>query len=327
MPLRAKSILSLGLVLLLAGCAGDGESKLQTSLAYGSSEKQEPREAAPPVASSPPKALETGPELAARPGPKLRLPEDLRPRHETPGATPGGLAPHLARRQAFEAALPGRRQQHVQELWNRLTSFDEDRRRSEVLAVLLAVREEREIVTALDWIMSRLYEGKGSSAYLAAYALLHERAGLLEGAVWGDLLARLRIAEDAARCAYLPAAKDKMLMIRQLLAPLSEPLNEVDPEVQAALAAHVLAENRDLPRNREDSWLCRGGPNYTAEYFRKHGGRPNLQALRIQTRRQTMVLLPDDPEIETGGFRDDAAWETSIAGLRDAFRRKYGIAE
>ena len=34
--------------------------------------------------------------------------------------------------------------------------------------------------------MSRLYEGKGSSAYLAAYALLHEQAGHgLEGAICG----------------------------------------------------------------------------------------------------------------------------------------------
>ena len=325
MRLRGKASLILGAVLLFAGCESGDESKLQTWLAYGSSEKQESREAAPPPAAPAPKVLETAPALAARPAPALRLPEDLRPRREAP--EPGGLAPHLARREAFEAALPERRDQHDQDLWNLLTSYDEDRRRSEVLAALLSVRGEREIVTALDWIMSRLYEGKGSSAYLAAYALLHEQAGLLEGAIWGDLLARLRIAEDAARCAYLPAAKDKMMMIRQLLAPLSEPLNEVDPEVQAALAAHVLAENRDLPRNRDDSWLCRGGPNYTAQYFRKHGGRPNLQALRIETRRQTMVLLPDDPEIETGGFRDDAAWETSIAGLRDAFRRKYGIAE
>ena len=324
MRLRRKATLVLGLVLLLAGCDAGVESELRTWLAYGSSENEEPSAAAPQAEPAAPlrKELETLPELAARTAPAV----------PPPGTAPSlreslGLAPHLARREAFEAALPGRRKQHDQELWDRLTSFDEDRRRSEVLAVLLAVREEREIVTALDWIMSRLYEGKGSSAYLAAYALLHERVGLLEGAVWGDLMARLRIAEDAARCAYLPAAKDKMLMIRQLLAPLSEPLNDVDPEVQAALAAHVLAENRDLPRNREDSWLCRGGPNYTAQYFRKHGGRPDLQALRIETHRQTMVLLPDDPEIETGGFRDDAAWETSIAGLRDAFRRKYGLAE
>ena len=47
---------------------------------------------------------------------------------------------------------------------------------------------------------------------------------------------------------------------------------------------------------------------------------------------QTMVLLPDDPEIETGGFRDGfAAWqETSIAGLRDRLPpqvRHRGIGE
>ncbi len=42
---------------------------------------------------------------------------------------------------------------------------------------------------------------------------------------------------------------------------------------------------------------------------------------------QTMILLPDDPEIETGGFRPDSAWQASIDGLRTAFRRKYGLVE
>jgi len=308
--------LSLAILLGLAGCEGDPGVSGQRWRAY--------RDGDLPAAPSP-SATERRPSPAEAP-PEISAPEpeiEIAPADPAPDVQP----PHLQRRQAFLAALPERRSRHDQLLWARLTAYDDARRRSEALATLLAAESEQEVVTALDWTMSRIYAGKGSSAYLAAYALLHQRAGLVEGAIVGDLLARLRVAEDASRCASAQAAQDKLLLIRQLLLPLATPLDDLEPAHREALAAHVLAENVTLPRNREDGWLCRGGTEYTAKYVEKHRDPRAVQALRIQTMDQTMVLLPDDPEIETGGFRPDPAWEASIDGLRAAFRRKYGLAE
>ena len=316
--LRLSGLFALSLVVLLglAACAGDPGLSGQRWRAQ--------RDGDLPAAPQPPTA-EARPPLAGAPA----ADPELLPRPEVAPADPaaGALPPHEERRAAFLAALPERRQRHDQALWARLTAFDDARRRSEALAALLAARSDREILTALDWTMSRIYAGQGSSAYLAAYALLHQRAGMIEGAILGDLLARLRVAEDAARCASAEAARDKLLLIRQLLMPLAAPLDELDPAHRQALAAHVLAENIGLPRNREDAWLCRGGSDYATQFVEKHRDPAALRALRIETLGRTMVLLPDDPEIETGGFRPDPAWEASIAGLRAAFRRKYGLAE
>lgn len=313
----------IGLTTLLLALAGCETSPPQGGAATSRDAALPQAAPAPPGFADRPQAPSDGdPEVGPPIGPQGNLGTESESE-----AAPQGEAPHIGRRRAFEAALPARRARHDQALWDRLTTFDDERRRTEVLAALLATRSEQEILTALDWTMDRLYAGKGTSAYLAAYALLHQRAGFVEGAILGDLLARLRIAEDAARCAYLPAAKDKLLMILQLLAPLTAPLEQLDPEVRRSLAAHVLAENRDLPRNSEDSWLCRGGPAYTTRFFQKHGSRPTLQALRIETESQTMVLLPDDPEIETGGFRDEALWQEAVASLRADFERRYGVIE
>ncbi len=330
--MRLPRLFALSLVVLLglAGCVGESGQSGQRWRAYRDGELPTaplpPAEKSrPPLAEAPqPHSDESQAELQAEPQPE--------PQPE-PGTAPGDDATatavplHLERRQAFLATLPERRSRHDQSLWARLTAYDDARRRSEALVALLAAESDREILTALDWTMSRIYAGKGSSAYLAAYALLHQRAGMVEGAIVGDLLARLRVAEDASRCASAQAARDKLLLIRQLLVPLGTPLDGLEPAHREALAAHVLAENAALPRNREDAWLCRGGTDYTAKYVEKHSDPKAVQALRIQTMGQTMVLLPDDPEIETGGFRPDPAWEASIAGLRAAFRRKYGLSE
>ena len=329
---RLRHLFAFSLVVLLglAGCAGDPGQSGQRWRAYRDGEL--PATPPPPAeerVSPQAEAPETrpGPGSGDRPEPQL----ERRPGQE-PEALPGDpaasdLPPHLERRRAFLATLPERRSRHDQAIWSRLTAFDDARRRSEALVTLLAARSDREILTALDWTMSRIYAGKGSSAYLAAYALLHQRAGMVEGAIVGDLLARLRVAEDASRCASAQAAGDKLLLIRRLLMPLGAPLDDLEPAHREALAAHVLAENAALPRNREDAWLCRGGTDYTAKYIEKHSDPKAVQALRIQMMDRTMVLLPDDPEIETGGFRPDPAWEASIAGLRAAFRRKYGLPE
>ncbi len=308
--------LSLAVVLALAGCGGDPGVSGQRWRAHRDGDL--PSAPLPPAAERQPSPAEAPPEIFA-----------LEPEIEAAPTEPGPavVPPHVHRRQAFLAALPERRSRHDQVLWARLTAYDDARRRSEALAALLAAESDQEVVTALDWTMSRIYAGKGSSAYLAAYALLHQRAGMVEGAIVGDLLARLRIAEDASRCASAQAAQDKLLLIRQLLLPLATPLDDLEPAHREALAAHVLAENVTLPRNHEDAWLCRGGTEYAAKYVEKHRDPRAIQALRIQTMDQTMVLLPDDPEIETGGFRTDSAWEASIDGLRAAFRRKYGLAE
>ena len=309
--------LSLVVLLGLAGCGGDPGVSGQRWRAYRDGDL--PDSPSPEVAERQPLRAEAPPETSAAPETEIEAaPAD---------PAPDSLPPHLQRRQAFLAALPERRGRHDQQLWSRLTAYDEARRRSEVLAALLAAESDQEVLTALDWTMSRIYAGKGSSAYLAAYALLHQRAGMVEGAIVGDLLARLRVAEDASRCASAQAAQDKLLLIRQLLLPLASPLDELEPAHREALAAHVLAENVTLPRNREDAWLCRGGTEYATKYVEKHRDPRAVQALRIQTMDQTMVLLPDDPEIETGGFRPDSAWEASIDGLRAAFRRKYGLSE
>ena len=315
---RAACLFACSLVVLLglAGCEGEPGLSGQRWRAY--------RDGDLPTAPLPP-AAERRPSPAEIRGASL-VPE---PEDEAGPAdpAPGALPAHLERRQAFLASLPQRRSRHDQTLWARLTAYDDARRRSEALAALLAARSDREILTALDWTMNRIYAGKGSSAYLAAYALLHRRAGMVEGAIMGDLLARLRVAEDASRCASAQAAEDKLLLIRQLLMPLAAPLDELEAKHREALAAHVLAENVTLPRNREDAWLCRGGTEYAAKYVDKHRDPRAVQAVMIRTMDQTMVLLPDDPEIQTGGFRSDSAWEASIVGLRAAFRRKYGLAE
>ncbi len=314
MRLQRLMVMSLVGLLGLAGCAVESGQSGQRWRAY--------RDGDLPVTPLPP-AAEARPPLAEAP----EAPPEAAPEVEAAPAEPDetSVPPHLARRQAFLTALPERRSRHDERLWARLTAYDDARRRSEALAALLAAQSDQEILTALDWTMSRIYAGKGSSAYLAAYALLHQRAGMVEGAIVGDLLARLRVAEDASRCASAPAAKDKLLLIRQLLLPLGTPLDDLEPEHREALAAHVLAENAALPRNREDAWLCRGGTDYAAKYVEKHSDPRSVQALRIQTMDHTMVLLPDDPDIETGGFRPDAEWEASIDGLRAAFRRKYGL--
>ncbi len=318
--MRPKRLSALSLVLLLGLAACGGEPGLSGQRWRAERDGDLPAAPQPPVAESwPPRA--EAPTAA-------RLPEP-EPQAEAAPADPApeALTLHVERRQAFLAALPERRSRHDQTLWARLTAYDDQRRRSEALAALLAAEGDREILTALDWTMSRIYAGKGSSAYLAAYALLHQRAGMVEGAIVGDLLARLRIAEDASRCASAPAVEDKLLLIRQLLVPLATPLDELEPAHREALAAHVLAENIALPRNWDDAWLCRGGPEYAAKYVEKYRDPRAVEALRIQTMDQTMVLLPDDPEIETGGFRPEPDWKASIEGLRAAFRRKYGLSE
>lgn len=326
--LRLQALFAWCLVipLGLAGCAGDPGQSGQRWRAHRDGDLPTGlwppvSGTRPPLAEAPGARPEAAPEPEAAPGGPTAT---ALPPHALP---PHALPPHRERRRAFLAALPERRSRHDQVLWARLTAYDDARRRTEALAALLAAKSDREILTALDWTMSRIYTGRGASAYLAAYALLHQRAGMTEGAIFGDLLARLRIAEDASRCASAQAAQDKLLLVRQLLMPLEAPLDDLEPAHREALAAHVLAENADLPRNREDAWLCRGGADYAAKYVEKHRDPQLVEAPRIQTMGRTMVLLPDDPEIETGGFRPDPAWEASIAGLRAAFRRKYGLTE
>ncbi len=175
--------LSLAFLMGLAGCGGDPGVSGQRWRAY--------RDGDLPVAQSPP-VTEVQPSPAEAPPENSALEPEIEVATADP--SPDTVPPHLQRRQAFLAALPERRSRHDQMLWARLTAYDDARRRSEVLAALLEAETDQEILTALDWTMSRIYAGKGSSAYLAAYALLHQRAGMVEGAIVGDLLARLRVA-------------------------------------------------------------------------------------------------------------------------------------
>ena len=69
-----------------------------------------------------------------------------------------------------------------------------------------------------------------------------------------------------------------------------------------------------LDRTMSRIYAGKGASAYLAAYALRYTG-------------QAMVLLPDDPEVETGGFRPDSAWKECIAGLRIAFRRKYGLGQ
>ena len=119
-PVQLRHLIGLTTLLLaLAGC--------ETSLPQGGAATSEDA-ALPQAAPAPPgfaDRLQAPSDGDSEVGPPIGLQGNLGTESE-PQVVPQDEAPHIGRRRAFEAALPGRRARHDQALWDRLLAAGGD---------------------------------------------------------------------------------------------------------------------------------------------------------------------------------------------------------